>query len=53
MIAWNGFSDTLVSLKKAKDALPPRYDIAELDVPTNPKDLEKNLKLQGQPSDIQ
>ena len=36
-----------ISLKQAKDPLPPRDDVTEFDVLSNTKELEKNLKLQG------
>ena len=42
-----------VSLKKTKDPLPHRDDVVEFDVRTNTKELEKNWKLQGFPSDLQ
>ena len=40
-------------LKQARDPLPPRYDVMKFDVQTNIKELEKNLKLQGCPSNLQ
>ena len=40
-------------LKQEKYLLPPRGDVMEFYVQTNTKDLEKNLKLQGLPSDLQ
>ena len=41
------------SLKQAKDLLPHRDYVMEFDVQTNTKELEKNLKLKGCPSDLQ
>ena len=41
------------SLKQSKDPLPTRDDVMEFDVQTNTKELEKNIKLQGCPSDLQ
>ena len=40
-------------LKQTKDPLPPRDYIMEFDVRTNTKDLERSLKLQGLPSELQ
>ena len=40
-------------LKSKKYPLPPRDNIMELDVKTNTKELEKNLKLQVCPGDLQ
>ena len=45
--------DYVVSLKKVKYPLPPRNYVMEFDVLTNTKEFEKNLKLQGWPSDLQ
>ena len=41
------------SLNQAKESLPPRDDVMEFYVRTNTKDLEKNMKLLGCPSDLQ
>ena len=40
-------------LKQSKDPLPHRDNAVEFDVRTNAKDLEKNIKLQVWPSDLQ
>ena len=42
-----------ISLKKGKDPIPPRDDVMEFDVQSNTKELEKNIKLQGFPSNLQ
>ena len=47
------FIDYGISLKQAKDRLPPRDDVVKFDVRTNTKELENNIKLQGCPSDVQ
>ena len=47
------FIDCGVSLKQTQDSLPHRDDVVEFDVQTNTKELEKNWKLQGFPSDLQ
>ena len=47
------FRDFRISLKQIKYPLPHRYNMMELYVLTNTKELEKNLKLQGWPSDLQ
>ena len=47
------FRDYRRSLEEAKYFLPPRYCVMESDVRTNTKELEKNLKLQGFPSNLQ
>ena len=41
------------SLNQAKESLPPRDDVMGFYVRTNTKDLEKNMKLLGCPSDLQ
>ena len=46
------FRDYGIFLKQAKDHLPHRDYVMEFDVQTNTKYLEKNLKLQGCPSDL-
>ena len=47
------FRDYRISLKQAKEPLPPKDDMMEFDVRTNTKELENILKLQGLPSDLQ
>ena len=42
-----------ISLKQSKDPLPPRDDVMEFYFRANTNELEKNLKLQGCPSDLQ
>ena len=46
------FSYYGISLKQEEDPIPPRDDVMEFDVQTNTKELYKNLKLQGCPSDL-
>ena len=46
------FIDYGISLKQSKYPIPTRDDVTEFDVQTNTKDLYKNLKLQGYPSDL-
>ena len=41
------FRDYRRYLKQAKESLPPRDYMVELDVQTNTKELENNLKLKG------
>ena len=47
------FRDYGRSLKRTKEPLPPREDIVEFEVGTDSKELEKNLKLQGCPKELQ
>ena len=47
------FREYMRSLKQAKDPLPPRDDVLEFNVRTKTKELGKNLKLHGFPSDLQ
>ena len=47
------FRDQWVSLKQANNPLQPRDNMVKFYVQNNKKDLEKNLKLQGCPSDLQ
>ena len=47
------FRDYGRSLKQSKYPLPPRDVVMEFNVQTNTKELEKNLKIQGCPSDLQ
>ena len=47
------FRDSGRYLKQSKDPLPPRDDVVEFNVHNNTNELEKNLKLQGFPSDLQ
>ena len=47
------FRDYGRSLRQAKGPLPPRDDAMEFDVQSNTKELEKNLKIQIFPSDLQ
>ena len=47
------FRGYIISLKQAKDPLPPNNDLVEFDMRKNTKNLEKNLKLQGCPSGLQ
>ena len=47
------FRDYRISLNKSKEPLPPRDNMMEFDVQTNTKELYKNLKIQGCPSDLQ
>ena len=47
------FRDYRISLNQSKDPLPSRSDVLEFDVRTNTKELEKNLKLQWCPRNLQ
>ena len=47
------FIDYGRSLNQEKNPLPPRDNVMEIDGRTNTKELEKNLKLQVCPSDLQ
>ena len=47
------FRDYGRSLKQEKYPLPPMDYVIEFDVQTNTKELEKNLKLQGWPVELQ
>ena len=42
-----------ISLKQAKDPLPPRDYVMEFYLKNNTNELENNLKLQGLPMDLQ
>ena len=47
------FRDYMIYLKQKKDPLTPRDDVMGFDVKTNTKEFDKNIKLQGLPSDLQ
>ena len=47
------FRDYVGSSKQKKYPLSLRDEMMEFDVQTNTKELEKNLKIQGCPSDLQ
>ena len=47
------FRDYGIYLNQENDPLPPRDDVTGFDVRTKNKELGKNLKLQGLPSELQ
>ena len=47
------FRDYGISLNQEKYPLPHRDDVMECDFQNKTKELEKNLKLQGWPIDLQ
>ena len=47
------FRDYGIYLNQENDPLPPRDDVTGFDARTKNKELGKNLKLQGLPSELQ